>query len=577
MGWGALACSLWACGGSGGSGVGQGGTTGMAGSGASAGGGGRGLAGEAGAAGGVGGSAGSGGTTGSSGSGGMSGEAGAAGGGVGSALPLAAWTAFDLDLGDTVLHALLDDDTVVALAREVGAFTISPDGAWVAFVDGGGLKVVSPRGGSPTPLDPAPEVAFFTPMAWSRDGSTVAYLRQASAVELHVAAVDGSFVTNIAPFTLASSASMAPDGRHVAYVNEDDGVLWVAATDGSASPTQLGDDGADVAWTADGSQLFYRVGTSAWVANADGSGRTQIAADLLHLEASPDRSRLAFLRDTGTTATRIELFTVAADGSDERRINADLAGTRVLSSRRFWAPDGSRIAYTAAQDEAGKYELFTALPDGSGQAKVSGPMGPDQDVKRVTVEGLSGVYAWSPDSARLAYVSDEVTDGLDELFLATPDGMAAPVKVSGTMVAGGGIVLGRGDDYVNFQWSANGLCLSYRAEQLTVGQEDLFLVAADAATDCPAVQGLPQLMAVGGPVTIPMGSAMVMGAWSTGEFISAGADGSLRRSDASGTRGVSPVGRSSTVERLTVFDYPDEDDPVELFIAFVTGGIIARL
>jgi hypothetical protein len=79
-----------------------------------------------------------------------------------------------------------------------------------------------------------------------------------------------------------------------------------------------------------------------------------------------------------------------------------------------------------------QFELFVADPDVADSAvAVSGPIVAGADVFQ---------YAWSPDGQRLAVVGSLETPGVSELFVASPSGGGiAPVKVSGTMVAGGGV------------------------------------------------------------------------------------------------------------------------------------------
>jgi Tol biopolymer transport system component len=78
-----------------------------------------------------------------------------------------------------------------------------------------------------------------------------------------------------------------------------------------------------------------------------------------------------------------------------------------------WAPDGSRIAYTADQNQDGSVELFTTRPDGSENVRVSRPPPPGGQVAQ---------FAWSPDGSRIAYRAFEVEPTTSELFTVRPDG-----------------------------------------------------------------------------------------------------------------------------------------------------------
>ena len=54
-------------------------------------------------------------------------------------------------------------------------------------------------------------------------------------------------------------------------------------------------------------------------------------------------------------------------------------------------------------------------------------------------------FAWSPDSHRMAYLSDQDTDEVFELYSATLDGSIND-KLNGSLVAGGNVSF-------NFAWS----------------------------------------------------------------------------------------------------------------------------
>ncbi len=254
----------------------------------------------------------------------------------------------------------------------------------------------------------------------------------------------------------------------------------------------------------------------------------------------------------------LELFTVDIDGTNEHKVNGPLGGYRVLSAHSFWSPDGSKIAYAADQDTKDTIELYTANPDGTGGVKISGTMGATQDVRFNTALSFvpKAAFLWSPDSTRIAYVSDQETDTVYELFVAPADGSSAPQKVSGTMVSGGGMERGNADALFSFAWSGNGKCLSYFAEETTSGETDLYAVALDQISDCPAVQGLPQLFTIGGPLRVPVATAVTEAAWSAGRIVSNAAGAKeVNVSDASGTTQHTAPGNPTNIEgRRFAFD-----------------------
>ncbi len=188
----------------------------------------------------------------------------------------------------------------------VRALAWSPDATTVAAATEAGLVLVPAAGGArrlvpwATPLDDGPVA-----LAWSPDAAAVARADRAGAVALDLAA--GTWSTILAGPSRA--VAYAPDGRHVAVIQDDGAhVLTAAGAPVAVVP------GASVAW-------------------------------------SPDGRRLAVV---GVDGVRV----ATATGEPV----ATLAGTSVA-----WSPDGRRLAYTAAG------RLLIAAPDGAGARALTRP------------------------------------------------------------------------------------------------------------------------------------------------------------------------------------------------------------
>ena len=236
----------------------------------------------------------------------------------------------------------------------------------------------------------------------------------------------------------AADLSVSPDGASVAYVvaradretNSYVGTIWLAPLDGSEEPRQLtfgpGTD-AEPRWSPDGSRLAFvssREGRASqlYVLPARGGEArrlTQLNEDVGDVAWSPDGTALAFtsrvraeggeeederrrrprrftrlqykLDNEGWTGDRPKhVFTVPADGSAAA---TQLTFGDVEDAGPAWSPDGARIAFVSARHPYWDTEFVTDvyLVDATGG-----------EPRRLTrggglFEGLS----WSADGASL--------------------------------------------------------------------------------------------------------------------------------------------------------------------------------
>jgi Tol biopolymer transport system component len=196
--------------------------------------------------------------------------------------------------------------------------------------------------------------------------------------------------------------------------------------------------------------------------------RGNVAAFLI----SPDGFFVAYVADQDTAGV-FELYVVPVDKTPNEtavKVSGTMAGNGILQlpSGDYvfgWAPDSSRIAYVADQNSLGVFELFTSTPDGTENDIVSNlpdpdPLtNPDPDVKN---------FEWEPNSRLIAYIADQDTDEVFELYVSPSDSNTPNVKVSGTALDGNGIKELEpvpSGEYA-FAWAPNSSRLAFLADQL---------------------------------------------------------------------------------------------------------------
>ncbi len=229
--------------------------------------------------------------------------------------------------------------------------------------------------------------------------------------------------------------------------------LLPAACGGSGGSPHL-PDGDFVVYWADGETPGV---VEAYVSDATGVHRRKVAGptildgDVLRVEWSPDRTRLAVLGDLETDG-KSELYLVDpnADVPALEKISGVGAQAGVGSVADFeWSPDGARIAFTKAQDGIGRLDLFTVLSSGAAAiVKVSAP---------ITATGTSvGVidFWWRPFANVLAYKADLAIDNTFDLFVVGATGSGhQPCNIQVGMPVD--------DDVLTVAWAPDGSRLAF--------------------------------------------------------------------------------------------------------------------
>lgn len=183
---------------------------------------------------------------------------------------------------------------------------------------------------------------------------------------------------------------LSPDGRRIVFTSLKDGDLdiYTMNADGSDVRRLTNTPGYDGGawWSPDGTQIAYRANHP---------------ADSAELKSYRDLLTQRLVRPS-----RVELFTMNADGSNQRQITR-LGGANFGPS---WTPDGKRIVFSSnyRSPRSGNFDLFMVDRDGS-------------NLEQLTFdESFDGFPMFSPNGKRLIWASNRhaARTGETNLFIA---------------------------------------------------------------------------------------------------------------------------------------------------------------
>jgi Tol biopolymer transport system component len=467
---------------------------------------------------------------------------GAPPGGAPATVPAVVFIADNDSDGNKELYVALNDGASVLMLStggDVKDFKISPDGSRVAYradQDTPGvieLYVNSINGGTPVkvhpdfpfgrnvellPALPANDLDVFS---WSPNSAWIAYIADQTSdtvYEIYVAAPDGLSNFKVSGSLVGNGDVIdfewAPNNSHIAYRADEDteGVYELYTTTPAATPTLnkvsdlppsvvpndvvvprpgIPNDTAGALyldafeWAPDSSVIAYVADQIAndvfelFTVPPDGlAPSTEVSAisgspfDVLEFKWAPDSSRIAYRADQNTEEI-FELFTATPDGSDNDevslldRINIPLSDVSTFS----WAPDSSRIAYIANQDTDTVFELYTSSPDG-----ITLPVNVKVSFDPLVLNGNISTFAWAPDSSLIAYLADQDNDTVNELYTSPPDSNTGNTKASFEPLVPGGTVF-------SFAWAPDSSRIAYRADQDTDNIFELYSSLPDGSVN----------------------------------------------------------------------------------------------
>jgi Tol biopolymer transport system component len=100
----------------------------------------------------------------------------------------------------------------------------------------------------------------------------------------------------------------------------------------------------------------------------------------------------------------IEIYVMEADGQYPTR----LTNNDALDARPDWSPDGARIAFISDREGPGDSEIYSMDADGQNPTRLTNTSASEGDPK------------WSPDGTKLAFLTDR--DGNTEIYVMDADG-----------------------------------------------------------------------------------------------------------------------------------------------------------
>jgi dipeptidyl aminopeptidase/acylaminoacyl peptidase len=248
-----------------------------------------------------------------------------------------------------------------------------------------------------------------------------------------------------APFPSAPVVSAS--GGKVAWVYNARGVrnIWIAeppAYRGHSVTSYTADDGQEVSelqWTPDGRQIVYVRGESAngageypnptsdprgaeqqvWVIAVEGTAAQKtprLIGEGNQPEVSPKGGVVAFVR-------KGQIWSAPLAAADEGKQKAEqLIHARGQNSGLHWSPDGARLAYVSSRGNHGFIGVYDAA------AKTVKYLDPSVDRDEAPV--------WSPDSRQLAFVRIPSTDE-HRFFMSARSGPPWSIRVADAGTAAG--------------------------------------------------------------------------------------------------------------------------------------------
>lgn len=234
-----------------------------------------------------------------------------------------------------------------------------------------------------------------------------------------------------------SGHQWTPDGGHVWFTYDDGGVnnLWAVPADGSSQPVALTNypdgQGADGFWSGDGRTFFFERGGGLLAVSVNG-GTPQpawpSASSASGFALSPDRTRVAFVigqssAGEGGRGGRGGRAATAPADSGKARASAPAVGANLIvhnivtnSDQRVvhvggslgaisWSPDSAKLAYVTDAGAAGGRGGATVAGSAGGSELLVANLADGKQTSIIHENAALTAVSWSPDGAYLTYTA----------------------------------------------------------------------------------------------------------------------------------------------------------------------------